>query len=136
MPIVIAVVLGPLVAGLAVCLLAVGNSIIDQDDWSQSADLRGLSVLYMIFAYLIGGVIALLAGISVSIWMIWHRPNAIVVNAAAVIATVLFMGVGASGFLGLVEETNARSNFVFILVLAVIAANVCWLLTRRFARTL
>ena len=29
------------------------------------------------------------------------------------------------------EQTNARSNFLFTLALAVIAANVCWLVIRR-----
>jgi hypothetical protein len=138
MPIVIAVVLGPLVAGLAVCLFAVVSSILDGTSsslFADLADLRGLFVAYIIFAYVIGGAIALLAGILVSIWMIWREPSMIVVTGAAAMATAGFMGVGALGFLGPVEETNGRSNFLFTLVLAVIAANVCWLLTRRFART-
>ena len=70
-----------------------------------------------------------LAGILVSIWMIWYPPSAIVVTAAAVIATVVYMGIGALGVLGPID-----SSFLFTLVFAVIAANVCWLLTRRFAR--
>jgi hypothetical protein len=67
--------------------------------------------------------------------MIWYPPSAIVATGAAVIATAAYMGIGALGFLGPVEWTNAHNNFLFALVLAVIAANVCWLLMRRFART-
>jgi len=88
----------------------------------------------IVFAYLLGARIALLAGLLVSVWMIWHPPSALVVVAAAVIATIIFMGVAATGVLGPVEEYNGRSNFLLTLVLAIIASVVCWLLTRRFAR--
>jgi hypothetical protein len=70
----------------------------------------------------------------VSIWMIWRSPSAIVAIAAAMIATVGYLGVGTLGFLGLVEWSNARSNFLFTLVLAVIAADGCWLLTHCFVK--
>jgi hypothetical protein len=137
MPIVIAVVLGPLVAGLAVCLFALANitTAFGGPGWLSIADLQGLFVSYIMFAYIVGSVIALLAGILVSIWMIWRPPSAIVVTAAAAIATAAYLGVGALGVLGPVEQTNARMNFLFTSVFAVIAANGCWLLTRRFART-
>jgi len=128
-PIVIAVVLGPLIAGLAVTLFAVVHSVLYDTGGLSLADLKELAVFYIIFAYVIGGAIALLAGILVSIWMIWYPPGAIVANAAAVIATVVYMGIGALGVLWPVD-----SSFLFTLVFAVIAANGCWLLMRRFAR--
>jgi hypothetical protein len=130
MPIVIAVALGPLIAGLAVTLFAVVISVFDGSGVMSLSDLKELSVFYIIFAYVIGGAIALLAGILVSIWMIWYPPSAIVVTAAAVIATVVYMVIGALGVLGPVD-----SSFLFTLVFAVIAANGCWLVMRRFART-
>ena len=135
MPIVIAVVFGPLIAGLAVCLLMVVTSIFDHTAALPMADVFKMFGFYIVFAYLGGGAIALLAGILVSTWMIWHPPSAIIVIAAAVIATAVYTGVGALGFLGPTEWSNARSNFLFTLVLAVIAATVCWLSTRRYART-
>jgi hypothetical protein len=135
MPIVIAVVLGPLIAGLAVTLFAVVTSVFDGSGAMSLSGLKELSVFYIIFAYVIGGAIALLAGILVSIWMIWYPPSAIVATAAAVIATAVYMGISALGVLGPIEENNAQNNFLFTLVFAVIAANVCWLLMRRFART-
>jgi energy-converting hydrogenase Eha subunit F len=128
-PIVIAVVLGPLIAGLAVTLFAVVHSLLYDTGGLSLADLKELAVFYIIFAYVIGGAIALLAGILVSIWMIWYPPCAIVATAAAVIATIVYMGIGALGVLGPVD-----SSFLFTLVFAVIAANGCWLLMRRFAR--
>jgi hypothetical protein len=61
------------------------------------SDFPELFLVYVIFAYVIGGPIALLAGLFVSHWMIRRLPNVLVVTAAAVLATVLFMGVAAFG---------------------------------------
>ena len=133
MPIVIAVALGPLIAGLAVSIFAFGTSIFNNTGSLLMADHFKMSGVYIAFAYILGSAIAVLAGVLVSIWMIWRPPNAIVVIAAAVIATCGYMGVGALG-LGSAEWTNARSNFLFTLVLAVIAAAGCWFLTRRFVK--
>jgi hypothetical protein len=130
MPIVIAVGLGPLIAGLAVSAYAVGGGGFD-----DIADLLDMCSVYIGLSYLLGGAIALVAGTLVSIWMIWRPLNALVVIAAAVIATCGYMGVGALGVLGPAEVTNARSNLLFTLVLAVIAAVGCWLLTGRFAKS-
>jgi len=94
-----------------------------------------MASFYVIFAYFLGGPIALVAGMLVSIWMVWRQPNTVVVVAAAVIATCGYIGIGALGYLGLAEMTNARNNFLFTLVLAQIAALGCWLLTRRWAGT-
>jgi len=129
-PILIAVILGPLIPALAMCLFALGDSIIDPLGSASVADLLGLFVFYMVFAYVIGGPIALIAGILVSIWMIWRVPSALVVTAAAVIATGIFLGIGALGYLGEVEQTNARSNFLFTEIFAVVAALGCWFATQ------
>jgi hypothetical protein len=134
MPIVIAVVLGPLVAGLAVSIFAFGTSIFNNTDSLLMVDLFKMSGVYIVFAYFLGSAIAVLAGILVSIWMIWRPPTVFVAIAAAVIATSGYMAVGAVGLLGPEELTNARSNFLFTMVLAVIAATGCWLLSRRFIR--
>ena len=138
MPIVIAVVLGPLVAGLAVCLLALVTNISDRFSGIGSlalSDFPGLFLAYVTFAYVIGAPIALLAGLFVSLWMIRRVPNVLVVTVAAVLATGLFIGVAALGLLGPVQETNGRSNLLFTLVFAVIGALGCWLLIRRFLGT-
>jgi hypothetical protein len=134
MPIVIAVALGPLIAGLAVSIFAFGTSIFDNTGSLPMADILKMSGFYIVFAYFLGSAIAVLAGILVSIWMFWRPPNVIVVIAATVIATCSYMAVGALGYLGPAEWTNAHSNFLLTLVLAVIAAAGCWFLTRRFVK--
>lgn len=131
-PVLIAVVLGPLVAGVTVGLFAAALEMLSTASLSL-AEHADLLLFYSIMAYFIGWPVALLAGLLVSLWMIRRPPNALIVNAAAVIATVIFMGVAATGVLGPMEETNGRSNLLFTLVLAVVAANVCWLLMRPFA---
>jgi hypothetical protein len=134
MPVGVAVVLGPLIAGLAVGLLAIAVNLFDRTAAMPWADVVTLCGFYVVFAYVIGAPVALLAGALVSLWMIRRPPTAVVVIAAAVVATGVYMGVGALGYLGPVEFNNARNNFLFTLALAVIAAFGCWLLTRRFAR--
>jgi hypothetical protein len=135
-PIVIAVVLGPLIAGLEICLLVIGTNTLDHTVSLPIAELFSMFGVYIVIAYLSGGVVALAAGILVSMWMLWRPPNAIVVIAAAAIATAGYLGVGALGFLSFAEYSNVRGNFLFALVLAVMAAAGCWLLTSRFVRAL
>jgi hypothetical protein len=136
-PIVIAVVLGPLAVSVTFWLLDLASNVfhlLDPESSVALADFPGFLVFLVIMAYVIGGPIAMLAGLLVSLWMIRRPPSALVVNAAAVIATVVFMAVAATGVLGPVEETNARSNVFFTLVSAVFAANVCWSAMRRLLR--
>ena len=132
-PIVVAVVLGPLVVSIGLWLVNTAPGLLDSEPSLSFADYRGALVFVVIMTYLIGWPIALLAGILVSLWMMKSPPSALVVNAAAVIATAAFMGVSALGVLGPVAQFNGRSNFLFTLVAALVAANVCWLLMRRFA---
>jgi hypothetical protein len=136
MPIVIAVALGPLIAGLVVSIFAVITNILENAGSLAIVDLLDLFGFYIVFAYILGSMIALLAGTLMSVWMIWRPPSAIVAIAAAEIATCVYMGIGALGFLGPTEWTNARSNFLFTFVLATSAAAGCWFLTRRFVRAL
>lgn len=133
MPVIVAIVLGPLVAGLAVSVFAIASSLFDHAGSLPVVDLFTMFGFYIIFAYVSGGAIALLAGILVSIWMISRPPSLIVVVGAAVLATAVYLGLGALGLLGPIEFTNARANFLVIFPLAMIAAIGCWLLTRRFA---
>jgi hypothetical protein len=136
-PVVVAVVLGPLAVSVTFWVLDLASNVfhlLDPDSGMSLADFGGFFVFLVIMAYFIGGPIALLAGVLVSLWMLRRPPTALVVNAAAVIATVIFMAVAASGVLGPVEETNGRSNFFFMLVAAVFAANVCWFVMQRILR--
>jgi hypothetical protein len=131
MPIVVAVGLGPLVAGLIVSLLAVSTSLFHQTGELPIVDLLGLCGVYIIFAYVEGGIVALLAGLLVSMWMVW-RPASLVVAVAAALASVGLLRLAAEiGMLGASGDLM-RTNLGLMLVLAVTAAGVCWFLTRRF----
>ena len=133
MPIVIAVVLGPFIAALAVWVYAIVSILFDPlGSLFPIADLFTMLGVYILFAYFVGGAIALMAGILVSVWTIYRPPSLIVVVAAAIIATAISVGLGALGVLGPAEFTNARANALLTFALAVIAAIGCWLLVRRF----
>src|SRR5579871_6002360 len=123
MPMVIAVGLGPLIAGLIFCLLAVYTNFSDPSTVLPISDLFKMFSIYIVFAYFAGGPIALLAGLIVSIWMIWRSPGLVVAMAAEI------------EFLSSMDSSMVYNNFVLLLVLSGVAAGVCWLLTRRFART-
>jgi hypothetical protein len=137
MPIVIAVVLGPLIAGLALLLFGTVSNLVTHDypvDFSN-ADAFKFLLVYMLFAYYEGGPIALVAGLLVSIWMIRRPPSFVIVVAAAIVAIGLFRLAVEVGMFGTNGAPLARHNLVLTLVLGIVAAAGCWLLTRRFART-
>lgn len=134
-PAVIAVALGPLFAGLAVSLFAITNGLFDPANSLEIHEYVTMFGLYIGFAYFLGSKIALLTGILIATWVIWRPLNLIMVVAAALVVTSAFMAAGALGFLGLVEQTNARSNFFFTLMLAVIAAVGCWVMIRGLVKS-
>lgn len=128
MPIVVAVVLGPLIAGLALWIFMIVLSVRDPSTMLPIAGLFTWLYVYVASAYILGGAIALLAGILVSIWMLSRPPSLIVVVVAAVIATAVYLGGEAVGLL----PAEAARGFPLTFTLAVIAAIGCWLLMRRF----
>ena len=132
MPIVVAGVLGPLIAGLIFCLFALFTYVSDPGGISL-AELFTIFGIYIIFAYFEGGAIALLAGLLVSIWMIRRPPGFVVAIVAAVAAVGLYRLAADIGWL----SPSGGSLVVNPLTLAVsvVAAGVCWLLMRRFAAT-
>lgn len=133
MPVVIAVVIGPLIAVIPLWAYILLGDLLS-NSMSPIGEELGLLYLYLIFAYILGAPIALLAGILASILMIWREPSLFVAIAATVIAVCGFMAVAATGLLGAVEWTNGRNNLLFTLVLAVIAAAGCWLFARFLAQ--
>lgn len=132
-PIIVAVILGPLAVSIPLWLANIASDLFNHESPSL-ADAGGLLAFLVIMTYFIGWPISLLAGLLVSLWMIRRPPNLLAVNAAALIATVFFMGIAATGVLGPVEEYNGRSNLLFTLVAAIFAANVCWFLMLRLLR--
>jgi len=129
-PIVVAGVLGPLAGGLAVCVLVAGTYLAD---WPLGpiADLFGAFLLYMVFAYVLGWPIALLAGLLMSIWMSFRAPGIIPAVAAAVGAVGLLWLAAAANLLGPLPNL-AFGTFFFTLGASVAAAILCWLVVRPF----
>jgi hypothetical protein len=99
LPILVAVVLGPLVAGLTFCVLAIYTHLFDQVGGLPIADLFKMFAIYIIFAYLEGSAIALRAGLLVSIWIFWHPPGFVAAVAASI---------GSVGLYRLAAEIGVR----------------------------
>jgi hypothetical protein len=135
MPIAIAALLGPLVGALIFCLLSTLSYVFDTTDGDHVADLFNMFRIYILFAYLDAGAIALLAGLLVSTWMIWRRPSLVVAIVAAVTAVGLFRLAVEIGMLIPYGGELVRDNLALTFAMAVVAAGVCWLLTGRFVKT-
>jgi hypothetical protein len=131
LPIVIAGVLGPLIGGLAICLFAAGQYVVDKDP-GPIADLFGIFPLYMIFAFVLGWPIAVLAGLLVSIWMIFRPPGIVAVVAATAAAVGVLWLAAAANLMGPLPNL-AYGMLALTLGLSIVAAIVCWLLARPFA---
>jgi hypothetical protein len=134
-PIVVAGTLGPLVGGLIFCALAVYANFFDQTADLPIADLFTMFGVYIIVAYLEGGVVALLAGLLVSIWMIWRPPGFVVAIAAALASVGLYRLAAEIGMLSPADATMVSDDLAPALAIAAMSAGVCWLLTGRFVRT-
>jgi hypothetical protein len=117
--IVIAVVLAPLIGGLAFFVFRV----VEAATISDSQDLRDLLVVVAMGTYFVGGPIALVAGVLLAIISFWRTPNLVVILGAIVIANLailLFQPVVGFGLGG----------FIINLVTSLFAGTFCWLLFR------
>ena len=131
MPILVAGLLGPLFGGLAVCLYAAAQYLVATDP-GTIAGLLGLCALYMLFAYVLGWPIAVLAGLLVSIWLIFRAPGIIAAVAAAIAAVGLLWLAAAADLMGAVPNV-AYGALGLTLAVSVVAAIACWLVTRPLA---
>jgi len=130
LPIVIAGILGPLVGGIAVCVLVAGQYLAD---WPLGpiTDLFGAFVFYVFFAFVLGWPIAVLAGVLMSIWMNFRAPSLVAAIAAAVGAVGLLWFAAATNVLGPFPNL-AYGAFALTLGASVAAAIVCWFAVRPF----
>lgn len=122
MPIVVAVALGPLIAGLVFCALTAANNVFGQIGLPIDDLLKSFGV-YILFAYIEGGPVALLAGLLLSIWMIRYPPGFAVANVAAAISVGLFRLAASIDTFSRVNGVDlVRTNFGLTLAVAFIAA--------------
>ena len=131
MPIVVAVVLGPLVAGLIACLFAIYSHFTDSSG-EMLGELFSSFWIYITFAYIEGGPVALVAGLLVSIWTLWRPLGLMAVIGAAIAAIALCYVADQFGMFNPVGGPLVSNNLGIMLVLSIIVAGVCWLVTRRF----
>jgi hypothetical protein len=130
MPILVAGVLGPLFAGLAVCLYAAAQFVVATDP-GPIAGLLGLCVLYMMFAYVLGWPIAVLAGVLMSVWIMFRPPGIVGTLVATVAAVGLLWLVARADLMGPVPNL-AFGALTLTLAVSIVAAVACWLITRPF----
>jgi len=125
--IVVSTLLGPLVPGLAIFFaIATLQATRSELDLSSVSDLL---LLVLVGAYLMGGVIALVAGMFIAIASLWYRTTLKTTLLAAVAANVFcylatFVHSGISG-------PFPFSALLMSLALSLISAALCWLLLRR-----
>lgn len=132
----VAVVLGPFMAAVGMWLMMLVATVIDPSGWLPSLKdaIAGTPKIFTILvmgSYRVGSTVALLAGLMVGLWMIRRPPNLLVVLAASVVASLIW--------LGLTEPQVFRGighyeDLYVMPPVAAFAGAACWILLRRFAR--
>ncbi len=131
-----AVALGPLCAAVAMWLLMLITTVADPSGWLPSlkdaiVSTPKLFSIFVIAAYRIGSGIALVAGLLIALWMAWRPPNLLVVLAASVAASLLWLAIKEPAvFLG----SGPREDLLVMPPIAATAGAACWMLLRRYAR--
>jgi hypothetical protein len=128
----IATVLGPLIGGVTFFLLRVAMEIAQSE--FDAADIRGLFVLMVVGAYVVGGVIAFVAGTIVAVAALWRQPTFAVIIAATVVANVGYFLVTEPQVFLSAGYPIPFGAFTVTLAFSAFAATVCWLLFRRLLR--
>jgi hypothetical protein len=126
--IVFATVLGPLIGGTGFFLVRVAIDIAQAQ--FKFADLPGMLILFMMGAYVVGGIIAFLAGTFVAIVALWRPPTLRAIIAAAVVANIVCFLTIQPGV------TYGTGGLAVNLVASISAATICWAIFRSYlART-
>jgi ABC-type amino acid transport system permease subunit len=91
----------------------------------DAADIRAMAILFTLGAYVVGGVIALAAGLIVAIAGLWRQPTFPTILAAIVVANIgcylLVQPMVSYGPAGLLQNT----------VVSLVAGAIIWLIFRR-----
>jgi hypothetical protein len=133
--IVIATVFGPLVSGVTVFLMFAAMLIAQ---WEFNTAGMGESFILMVgVAYLAGWVIAVVTGTIVALVALWRPPNFAVVLLAVLVANVGYFALTESQLFHSAGGSPKPLQGIFVsLAFSIYAANVCWLLFRRFVKNL
>jgi hypothetical protein len=127
----IAVILGPLIAGIALSAffalalaLFVTHSFAPMTISNASLGASKGALYAFYHSYYVGVPIALIAGLLVGLtWILWRAPNVVIVLSAAALATLIWNFVGWSGSL---------FDLMLALPAVLLAAAGCWVLSRRY----
>src|SRR5689334_13209574 len=123
----VATVLGPLVGGLGLLAASIATDIARGE--FVVGDLAAMFRLFLLGAYVVGGVIALVAGILLASLSLWRSPTLPMILAAAAAANLicfLMMQVGVS---------YGSAGFAANLAASLFAGTVCWFIFRTRLRT-
>jgi hypothetical protein len=130
--VVIATVLGPLIGGITFFLVRFAIDIVQLE--FNFADIPGLIFGLVVGAYLVGWVVAFLAGTLVAVAALWRQPTFDVIIAAVVVTNVGYFMVTKALISYSPGEPFAFDEFSLTLAFSIFAATVCWLLFRRLLR--
>ena len=137
--VVLATVLGPLVAGVSVFLVGAIFALLQGGMarvgfGATISRLAGLLVEIVRAVYLPGGVIAMISSVLVASWSLRRLPNFLVVAGAVVLANLIFFAIYEPDVLFPADSLTPQRGFWVSIALSLYAAAVCWLPARRFLR--
>jgi hypothetical protein len=121
--VIIAMLLGPLIGGVGFFLVSAAIEIAQSR--LDPADLGGMFLLFMVGAYVVGGVIAFLAGTIVAVAALWRSPTFPLIASATLIANVVCYLAIQPGV------SYSTDGFLVNLATSTFAATVCWAVFRR-----
>jgi hypothetical protein len=125
--VVIAMLLGPLIGGIGFFLVSVAIEIAQSR--LDVADIGGMFLLFVVGAYVVGGVIAFFAGTIVAVAALWRSPTFSLIVAATFVANVICYLTIQPGV------SYSTGGFLVNLAASVFAAAICWAMFRRTLRS-
>ena len=130
--VIIAAVLGPLIAGGTYFAVFAAMLIVQ-----SGFHLGGLAEQFIIMigvAYLAGGIIALVAGLIVAVAALWREPTFLGIIAAVVVANIAYFAITEPEVFYSTAATIPLQELFVDLVFSVYAGTICWLLFRRLLK--
>lgn len=125
------VVVGPAIGVIAVFIGSGYGEIFRSANYGADILFKGLGFV-LFFGYIFGWAFALIAGLFVAVAGIWFRWNSFLAPVAAALIATLLGGL----LIPLILQIQADpAGLVWFFPACVLAAFVCWFLTRRIVRS-